>query len=387
MEPVTCISPVNIAVIKYWGKRDERLILPVNDSLSVTLSTDQFHAKTSVVCSPHFQNDIMWLNQRKQDIDHPRTQNCLREIRRLALGSGIQSCIEKAQWRVCIASQNNFPTAAGLASSAAGFACLVYSLALAHGLPSSVDLTRIARQGSGSACRSLHGGFVRWHKGVLPHGEDSIARPVVPSNHWPELRILIAVVSSSTKETSSTAGMQQSVLTSDLLKYRAEVCVPQRIEKIISAIEGKNFEEFAKLTIQDSNQFHAVCMDTYPPCIYMNDTSHSLVKLIHRYNEFYKSIRVAYTFDAGPNAVLFMLQDHVTEFTALLRYCSKPMQDFVRGLPVDEIESLSQDLQSLAANWTGGLNLEYLMHTNVGEGPQVLDSSQSLLSSTGLLLQ
>nr|CAG4652065.1 EOG090X0AX4 [Triops cancriformis] len=387
MDVVTCISPVNIAVIKYWGKRDENLILPINDSLSVTLSTDQFHAKTSVLCSPNLIEDAMWLNGRKQDIGQKRTQNCLKEIRRLAIESGIETCMERAKWKVCIASQNNFPTAAGLASSAAGFACLVYSLALAHGLPPTVDLTRIARQGSGSACRSLHGGFVRWFKGELSDGTDSIARPIVPTNHWPELRILIAVVNSSTKETSSTIGMQQSVLTSELLKYRSEVCVPKRMESMVSAIKEKNFEAFAKLTMQDSNQFHAICLDTYPPCVYMNDTSNSIVKLIHLYNEFSGSVRVAYTFDAGPNAVLFILKDHVSELTALLRYCAKPAENFVRGLPIELSEwALSEDLRNMAANWTNSLNLEYVMHTKIGEGPQALESSQSLLSKAGALV-
>lgn len=97
-------------------------------------------------------------------------------------------------WHVHICSENNFPTAAGLASSAAGYACLVYALAQLYDLKS--DLTELARRGSGSACRSIYGGFVRWHMGIGNDGRDSIAKQIAPSSHWPELRILILIVSS-----------------------------------------------------------------------------------------------------------------------------------------------------------------------------------------------
>lgn len=96
-------------------------------------------------------------------------------------------------WKIRVCSENNFPTAAGLASSAAGYACLVYALAQLYNISS--DLTTIARRGSGSACRSLHGGFVRWHQGTLNDGSDSRATQIADSRHWPDLRVLILIVS------------------------------------------------------------------------------------------------------------------------------------------------------------------------------------------------
>jgi len=134
-------------------------------------------------------------------------------------------------YKVHIASVNNFPTAAGLASSAAGYACLAYALARVYGVES--DLSEVARRGSGSACRSLYGGFVEWQMGERADGKDSIARQVAPESHWPELRVLILVVSAEKKLMGSTAGMQSSVETSSLLRVRLAVaqgtsCTSQR---------------------------------------------------------------------------------------------------------------------------------------------------------------
>lgn len=170
---VTAQTPTNIAVIKYWGKRDENLILAINDSISVTLDPAHLCTTTTVAVSPSFQQDRMWLNKKEISLAGDRYQNCLREIRARANDyedeKGIK--ISKNDWQnlhVHIDSYNNFPTAAGLASSAAGFACLVFSLAkLMNVQEDNGRLSAIARQGSGSACRSLFGGFVKWVMGKV----------------------------------------------------------------------------------------------------------------------------------------------------------------------------------------------------------------------------
>ncbi|KDO47061.1 hypothetical protein CISIN_1g014714mg [Citrus sinensis] len=227
---VTAQTPTNIAVIKYWGKRDETLILPVNDSISVTLDPDHLCTTTTVAVSPSFDQDRMWLNGKEISLGGGRYQNCLKEIRSRACDvedteKGIK--IEKKDWQklhLHIASFNNFPTAAGLASSAAGFACLVFSLAKLMNLKENQSqLSAIARQGSGSACRSLFGGFVKWILGKEGNGSDSLAVQLVDEEHWNDLVIIIAVVSSRQKETSSTTGMRESVETSLLLQHRAKV--------------------------------------------------------------------------------------------------------------------------------------------------------------------
>nr|AJT35509.1 pyrophosphomevalonate decarboxylase [Gentiana rigescens] len=304
-------TPTNIAVIKYWGKRDESLILPINDSISVTLDPSHLCTTTTVAVSPSFTSDRMWLNGKEIPLSGGRYQNCLREIRSRASDvedaeKGIK--ITKKDWEklhLHIASYNNFPTAAGLASSAAGFACLVFSLAkLMNVKEDNGQLSAIARQGSGSACRSLYGGFVKWIMGKDDKGSDSIAVQLVDENHWDELVILIAVVSSRQKETSSTSGMRETVDTSPLIQHRAAEVVPKRILQMEEAIKNRDFPTFVQLTCSDSNQFHAVCLDTSPPIFYMNDTSHRIISCVEKWNRSEETPQVAYTFDAGPNAVL-----------------------------------------------------------------------------------
>ncbi|GAA0146694.1 decarboxylase [Lithospermum erythrorhizon] len=220
---VTAQTATNIAVIQYWGKRDESLILPINTELNIsdilshigdgltvrerpTLSyqhisviLDPCHlcTTTTVAVSNSFQQDCMWLNGKEISL------------------SG----------------------ATGLASSAAGFACLVFSLAKLMNLKEDHgQLSAIARQGSGSACRSLFGGFVKWDMGKESDGSDSVAILLVDENHRDELVIVIAVVSSRQKETSSTSGMRDIVVTSLLIQYRAKEVVPKRIIQMEEAI-------------------------------------------------------------------------------------------------------------------------------------------------------
>ncbi|XP_067012141.2 diphosphomevalonate decarboxylase isoform X2 [Anabrus simplex] len=306
-------------------------------------------------------------------------------VRRLAQeqgGSGEGS----NTWHIHVCSRNNFPTAAGLASSAAGYACLAYTLKELYSVKG--DITAIARQGSGSACRSLHGGFVRWHKGSAADGTDSVAKQIAPSSHWPELRILILVVTNQKKLTSSTFGMQRSVETSELLKYRVSHCVPDRVEAMVEAIKNKDFETFAEITMKDSNQFHAIGLDTYPPAVYMNDVSHTIARVVHRYNCVKGANKVAYTFDAGPNACLYMLESEVPAVLGLMKHIFPPRPEhvqYVRGLKT-ETQSISQEvLSSLGVEpQQTGLLMEMIL-TKLGEGPERLtDPKDHLLTEGGL---
>lgn len=299
------------------GKRDEKLILPVNDSLSGTLSTDQLCAKTTIAVDPSFTEDKMWLNGAEVDIyENDRLKNCIEyrmyfvwiflillfffqffkyisihfPVKRIAQEKSANKEILNYKLHIC--SENDFPTAAGLASSAAGYACFVYTLATLYGLENE-ELTAIARLGSGSACRSIYGGFVQWHKGELADGSDSIATQVAPASHWPEMHVLILVVSDARKKVGSTVGMRLSIENSELLKYRASHCVSKHTDEMKKAILKKDFATFGEITIRESNQFHAICLDTYPPCVYMNDTSHNVSRFIHRYNESVGEVRVS----------------------------------------------------------------------------------------------
>ncbi|XP_020844826.1 diphosphomevalonate decarboxylase [Phascolarctos cinereus] len=384
---ITCTAPTNIAVIKYWGKRDEKLILPINSSLSVTLHQSQLKTTTTAAISRDFKEDRIWLNGKEEDMGHPRLQSCLREIRRLARKrrSGSDGDSVPLSYKVHIASVNDFPTAAGLASSAAGYACLVYTLAQLYGVES--ELSEVARQGSGSACRSMLGGFVQWHMGDRPDGKDSLAQQVAPESHWPELRVLVLVVSAEKKKVTSSSGMQTSVETSSLLKFRAESVVPGRLAEMARCIAERDFEGFGQLTMKDSNQFHATCLDTFPPICYLNDTSQQIMGLVHRFNAHYGKTKVAYTFDAGPNAVIFTLEETVDEFVTVIKQIFPPEMNgdrFLKGLPIRPAE-LSEELKSALAMEPSPGGIRYIITTQVGPGPQVLeDPQQQLLGPDGL---
>ena len=298
-----------------------------------------------------------------------------------------------SQFHVHIASYNNFPTAAGLASSASGFAALVASLAALYKLPANAsELSLIARQGSGSACRSLFGGFVAWEMGNNPDGSDSFAVQIAPKEHWPEIHALICVVSDSKKGTSSTAGMQRTVETSPLLQHRIKEIVPARMEKIIEAIKAKDFDTFANITMQDSNQFHAVALDTDPPIFYMNDTSRAIIAVIVEYNRVSLAsghgIQAAYTFDAGPNAVIYAPAGNMREIVNLIHYYfpqSVPFSDpFQLFSETPGTLVLPEDFNLTIAKRAEVGAVSRLIHTKVGGGPRVLDNSESLLDAFGL---
>ncbi|EGZ18926.1 hypothetical protein PHYSODRAFT_500398 [Phytophthora sojae] len=323
MKVATCAAPTNIAVIKYWGKDDVALNTPLNSSVSVTLHQDQLRTTTSVAGGRELQTTRLWLNGQEQPINK-RVAIVLREMKQWAIR--VRGSDSDATQHLHIVSTNSFPTAAGLASSAAGYACLVAALAEFYGLSKADEeypgqLSAIARQGSGSACRSLDGGFVAWQKGEQPDGRDSSAVQVADELHWPGLCAVVCVVNDAQKDTSSTTGMQTTKATSPLLAYRAKHLVPERMKIMEKAILERDFQAFGALTMQDSNQFHATCLDTTPPIFYLNDVSRQIIRLVHRYNEQAGRVQAAYTFDAGPNAVLFVEEQHVQEVVSLVHHC------------------------------------------------------------------
>ncbi|KAG2175752.1 hypothetical protein INT44_000230 [Umbelopsis vinacea] len=405
MKTVTCTAPVNIAVIKYWGKRDTGLILPTNDSLSVTLSQDILHSKTTISAAKEYSHDRLWLNGKEEDITkNKRMHNCFRETRALrqqleqdAAQRG-ETLEPLSSYHVHVCSENNFPTAAGLASSASGLAALVFTLAKLFDLTNNMsELSRIARQGSGSACRSLFGGFVAWEMGSKDDGSDSLAVQVAPETHWPELEALICVVSDEKKGTSSTEGMQHTVNTSPLLQHRIKEVVPVRMAEMKKAIHERDFQTFAALTMKDSNQFHAVCLDTYPPIFYLNDTSRAIMKIVHEYNATSPDgkLKAAYTYDAGPNAVIYAPKENMREIIQLIAHYFPGSADNYFVDPYKLFTS-TQDLVSdfkpaghAAFNensipvFPAG-SVSRLLHTKTDDGPRVLGQEESLLNEQGL---
>ncbi|OQE91945.1 hypothetical protein PENNAL_c0008G11976 [Penicillium nalgiovense] len=389
----TTTAPVNIAVIKYWGKRDTTLNLPTNSSLSVTLSQRSLRTLTTASCSAAYPpTDTLNLNGSPQDIQaSKRTIACISNLRALrkALEDADSSLPKLSAHPLRIVSENNFPTAAGLASSAAGFAALVRAVADLYELPQSPkELSRIARQGSGSACRSLMGGYVAWRTGELADGSDSLAEEVAPASHWSEMRALVLVVSAEKKDVPSTEGMQTTVATSALFAKRAQNVVPERMAAIETAIQNRNFHDFAEITMRDSNTFHATCLDSWPPIFYMNDVSRAAVRLVHDINRVVGRTVCAYTFDAGPNAVIYY-EDKDSEIVA----------GTVKAILGPNTEGWDGAFYERLANVTAGVSLDQVdsravevlkdgvsrvILTGVGEGPVKVE--EHLVSETGEIL-
>ncbi|KAK0240731.1 GHMP kinase [Armillaria nabsnona] len=393
----TTSAPVNIACIKYWGKRDTKLILPTNSSLSVTLDQDHLRSTTTSRADPSFKKDTLWLNGQEEVIkDGGRMATCIAELKRLRkelVEDKDPDAPKLSTFPVHISSFNNFPTAAGLASSASGFAALVSSIATLYALPCDASaLSLIARQGSGSACRSLFGGYVAWEQGTSPTGEDSYAIQIAPQSHWPDIHALICVVSDDKKGTSSTSGMQRTVETSPLLQHRIKHVVPQRMADISKAILERDFDTFAKITMADSNQFHAVALDTEPPIFYMNDVSKAIIALVVEYNRVAVlktgKVKAAYTYDAGPNAVIYTPKENVKEIVQLIVKYFPQKEAFkdvfgifgVQGVQGAVVDGFNE---AVAKPFDVGA-VKGLIHTKVGDGPRVLGDEEALLGPDGI---
>lgn len=209
------------------------------------------------------------------------------------------------------------------------------------------------------------------------------------------MHALICVVSDDKKGTSSTSGMQRTVETSALLQHRIKEVVPQRMKAIEAAIQARDFDKFAQITMADSNQFHAVALDTEPPIFYMNDVSRAIIALIVEYNrvamETGQGRKAAYTYDAGPNAVIYTLKENIKNIVELIiKYFPQREGSFkdVFGLFAGEDVAKSQGKvvegfnEAVAKKFEVGA-VKGLIHTRVGDGPRALAAEEGLLGDDG----
>lgn len=298
----TAVGHSNIALVKYWGKRDNDLNLPNNSSISITLD-DEVKTTTSVVFSDMLRGDKFFINGNLQKEDTSNEKNMfmrkvLNDMRRMA---GTES-------KALIVSENSFPESSGMASSASGAATLVFALSNALGLGyDNRQLSIISRKISGSACRSVYGGIVKWQRGSRKDGSDSYAMQIAKPSDWPDLVDVIAIVDPSKKKVSSSRGHALTVATSPLYKVRAGFA-EKNVEEIELAVDRKDFGALATTIMRDSNNMHATMLDTWPPIMYLNDISRDIIYAVHEMNEQNGKVLAAYTFDAGPNAHIITME-------------------------------------------------------------------------------
>ena len=294
----------NIALIKYWGKRDLDLNLPAAGSLSVTL--DCLETVTEVCFDGHWPRDELILNDRPDPNRLHRVSRCLDRLRQRAGDTR----------RARITSHNNFPTAAGLASSASGFAALVVAGSAALGLSlSERELSIQARMGSGSAARSLFGGFVHMHSGSRPDGEDCFAEPLLNSEDWP-LKVVVAITTRSAKKDSSTDGMLRSARSSPYYGAWVETTAAD-VEQARALVHERDFEALAELSEHSCLKMHAVMMSSQPGLLYWNGAT---MEGMHRVRELRSAGHGAFfTVDAGPQLKVVCLPEAVAPVSDALR--------------------------------------------------------------------
>ncbi len=287
----------NIALVKYWGVRDPERMLPYNSSISVTL--DRMRTRTTVAFDPDHVDDTLVLNGRPASEPARRSvSELLDRIRRLAHTSN----------RAHVVSANNFPTASGLASSASGFAALAGAGSAAAGLRlSEVRLSQLARFGSGSACRSIFGGFVEWRAGTRSDGSDCYARPLFDEDHWPELRDLVLLIADAPeKPVRSAVAMQATVRTSPAFAQR-QAELPDRITALRRAIRGRDADRLFPLIMEECDSFRNVCETTRPSLDYLTRTSRTVLAEVRRINATAGRAVAGYTHDAGAHVHVFLL--------------------------------------------------------------------------------
>jgi len=321
MSIATAYAFPNIAFIKYWGNRDPQLNIPANGSISMNL--DGLETRTQVLFDASLRQDEFILNGERQSGEGlQRVRAFLDHVRRM---SGMEL-------RARVQSENNYPTGVGVASSAAAFAALSLAASAAAGLDlDKAGLSRLARLGSGSACRSIPDGFVEWKAGS--DHETSYAITIAPPDHW-ELTDCIAVVDTTPKNIGSSLGHR--LAESSPLQAARLAGADQRLAACRQAILERDFEALAQVVELDSNLLHSVTMTCSPAIFYWQPAT---LRIIHAVLDMRaRGVRACYTVDAGPNV-------HVI--------CDRDAQPTVEG----ELSSLAQVEKIICAHPGSGARL------------------------------
>jgi diphosphomevalonate decarboxylase len=295
----TAFAHPNIAFVKYWGDKDPALRIPANGSISMNL--DSLHTRTEAAFDSSLERDELILDGR--DPGEKAVERVSRFLDRIRQLAGIADFAR-------VTSANNFPTGSGIASSASAFAALSLAASTAAGLElDETALSRLARRGSGSACRSIPGGFVEWLAGE--EDESSYAFSISPADHW-GLMDCIAIVSQEHKETGSQDG---HLLAGTSLVQNVRVAdAPRRIENCRQAILKRDFETFAEVVELDSNLMHAVMMTSQPQLYYWQPATLAVIQAVRDWRK--NGTPVCFTIDAGPNVHVITLEENSSKVIA-----------------------------------------------------------------------
>ncbi len=297
----TAKAPANVGLIKYWGKKNEELRLPENGSISVNLS--DLTTTTTVEFKNDLQKDEITINGLLQSDENSRVVNHLDRIRKLA---GIS---DKAK----VVTKNSFPTSTGLSSSSSGFSALTLAGTKAAGLSlAEKELSILARQGSGSACRSIPDGFVEWLDG--DSSETSYSVSLFPPDYWKIIDV-VAVVSEGTKDISSTEG-QKIVASSPFYQTRLTK-ITEKINNMKKILQERNFRIFGEAIEAEALELHAIMLTSNPPLIYWTEGTLKIMKQTKKWR--LTGLPVYFTINTGQDIHLFCEKENENKLVAELR--------------------------------------------------------------------
>ena len=286
----------NIALVKYWGKRDATLNTPAVGSISVTL--DALHTDTRVTFVPGLAADEFWLAGSRGPVT--RISHVLDLVRGRAASLGLPAAGHSA----IVSSTNNFPTGAGLASSASGFAALAVAAAGAAGLSLPTrELSILARHGSGSAARSIFGGFAEMHAGTAVDGSDAYAEELQGREEWP-LAVVVAITEHGEKSINSTIGMNESKATSPFYPAWLD-SADDDLDEMRAAIRDRDFNRLGELSEYNCLKLHALMLTTRPALIYWNAATVAAMHAVRARRA--QGLPAYFPIDAGPQVKVLCL--------------------------------------------------------------------------------
>lgn len=306
----------NIAFIKYWGVADPNLNLPLNNSISMTLA-DLYTTTTVEWLHPRLQgSDEAFIDGRR--LVGKEAERVFRHLDRIR---GLNGSIDRAR----VVSRNNFPAGSGIASSASGFAALSVAACAAAGISLERDrMSAVARRGSGSAARSIYGGYVEWERGS--DDRTSTAHQLYPADHWSLLDI-VAIVDAGEKAVGSEQG-HRLALSSPFNAARLGT-VPAALSEVRAAIATRDLQRMGPIIEQDALAMHAVMMTSSPSLMYWQGGTVDLINAVRKWRS--EGIMAYFTIDAGPNVHIICEDKERVTILERLRAMANIQQIIVSG--------------------------------------------------------
>lgn len=322
----TCRATSNIAFVKYWGRVDDKLRLPMNGSISMNL--DAATTLTTVAFTPDRDTDSF--HPKSLQLDGKQAARVFAHVDRIRQIAGIDT-------PVTIATQNNFPMGAGIASSASAFAALTRATAAAAGLDLSLKaLSVLARQGSGSAARSIAPGFVEWHRGK--DSNSSYAEQIAPADHW-ALHDLIAITQTEHKAVGSSKG-NALVSTSPFNETRVALA-QQSLKTVRRAILRRDFTLLGEEMEREAIRLHVIAMTSEPAIYYWNPVTMRIILAVTTWRS--AGLEAYFTIDAGANVHIITQADDVEVVEKRLR-ALEGVQDIINSRVGDGAQLMKADL-------------------------------------------